>query len=68
MQHRELWHPTKFVQTPGGLRASRDLGQVIRGSRFVADAQARMYEKALRMHASGYLLDLGCYCLVPKKR
>ncbi len=60
MQQKELWHPTKFVQTRKGLRASRDPEQVVRGSRFVADAQARMYEKAIRDHASGRLLDLGC--------
>jgi SAM-dependent methyltransferase len=60
MQHQELWHPTKFVQTEKGLRASRDPLQVVRGSRFVADAQARMYERAIREHASGSLLDLGC--------
>ncbi|RPH31514.1 class I SAM-dependent methyltransferase [bacterium] len=60
MQQKELWRPTKFVQTRSGLRASRDPEQVVRGSRFVADAQARMYEKAIRDHASGRLLDLGC--------
>jgi SAM-dependent methyltransferase len=60
MQQKELWRPTKYVQTRQGLRASRDRDQVVRGSRFVADAQARMYEKAIRDHASGHLLDLGC--------
>ena len=60
MQHKELWRPTKFVQTRNGLRASRDPAQVVRGSRLVADAQARMYETAIREHASGQLLDLGC--------
>ena len=60
MQHKELWQPTKFVSTPKGLRASRDPEQVVRGSRFVADAQAQMYEKAIKEHASGSLLDLGC--------
>lgn len=60
MQRKELWHPTKYVRTSQGLRASRDRTQVVRGSRLVADAQARMYEKAIREHASGRLLDLGC--------
>jgi SAM-dependent methyltransferase len=60
MQHKDLWRPSKYVQTRNGLRASRDPKQVVRGSRFVADAQARMYEKAIREHASGQLLDLGC--------
>lgn len=60
MQRKELWRPTKFIQTEDGLRASRDPEQVVRGSRFVADAQARMYERAIRAHASGLLLDLGC--------
>jgi SAM-dependent methyltransferase len=60
MLRKELWRPTKFTQTPKGLRASRDPEQVVRGSRFVADAQARMYEKAIKEHATGKLLDLGC--------
>lgn len=30
------------------------------GSRFIGDIQARWYERAIRAHARGHLLDMGC--------
>ena len=60
MKNRDQWQPTKYVKTKQGLRASRDLRRVGMGSRFVVDVVAAHYERALRDHACGDLLDLGC--------
>ena len=60
MRYPERWRPTKFIPTKHGLRASRDPSVVGAGSRFIADIQARWYERALRTHACGRLMDLGC--------
>jgi SAM-dependent methyltransferase len=56
----ERWHATKFVRTRRGLRASRDPKHVGIGSRFIADIVAQWYERAIRAHARGRLLDMGC--------
>jgi SAM-dependent methyltransferase len=56
----EQWRSTKFVQTPKGLRASRDRKHVCTESRFIADIVAIHYARALQCHARGRLLDLGC--------
>jgi SAM-dependent methyltransferase len=60
MRNREAWKPSKFVQTPDGLRGSRDERELARSSRFVVDLHAPLYEDMLRRHARGSLLDLGC--------
>ena len=60
MRNIANWRPTKYVQTEGGLRASRDPARVAIESRLIADVAAAHYERALRQHASGELLDLGC--------
>jgi SAM-dependent methyltransferase len=60
MKNIDRWRPTKFVRTRGGLRASRDTRQVARCSRLVADRIATACYHALRTHARGVLLDLGC--------
>jgi SAM-dependent methyltransferase len=54
------WIPTKYVQTEAGLKASRDPKRVAVESRLIADLAAANYDCALRQHASGELLDLGC--------
>jgi SAM-dependent methyltransferase len=46
--------------TPQGLRGSRDERYLGIGSRFFADILARHYERAIRAHTTGRLLDLGC--------
>jgi len=56
----ERWRPTKFIATPRGLRASRDRSRVGVSSRCIADIQAQWYERVLRAHACGRLMDLGC--------
>jgi SAM-dependent methyltransferase len=60
VKNTERWQPTKFVNTARGLRASRDRREVAIGSRFIADIAAEWYERAIRAHARGRLLDMGC--------
>jgi SAM-dependent methyltransferase len=57
VQNRQRWQPGKFVSTKKGLRANpRKIGY---GSRFIGNIQAIEYEKLIKEHASGLLLDLG---------
>ncbi len=60
MQNKHLWKPSKFVLTPSGWKATRNTKELNRGTRFTADILARVYEGAIKRHASGVLLDLGC--------
>lgn len=60
MKSADRWHPTKYISTAQGLRAARDRGQVSIGSRFVTDLTAQCYERAIRAHTRGRLLDMGC--------
>lgn len=60
MRHRELWRPTKFVMIDGRLRSDQTGAHVAASSRLLTDMVAFHYEAALRKHARGRLLDLGC--------
>ena len=60
MKDEASWRPTKFVFDSTGLRASRDPAAVAVQSRMTADLTAGFMERALREHAAGALLDLGC--------
>lgn len=60
MKNRELWQPSKFVQSRGYWCASRDPLQVARQSRLMADILAAAYSEALSRYAFGDLLDHGC--------
>jgi SAM-dependent methyltransferase len=60
MRNPDRWRPTRFVETKHGWRGSSDARDVAPGSRHTADLQARHYAPALRAHARGRLLDLGC--------
>lgn len=60
MKNVEAWRPGKFVLRGGRLRASRDRRAVGIGSRLHADLVARFYDRALKLHARGRLVDLGC--------
>jgi SAM-dependent methyltransferase len=60
MRNPALWRPTKFVAAGGGLRASRDVRNVARGSRATVDLIADAYARVLRRHLRGVVLDLGC--------
>jgi SAM-dependent methyltransferase len=60
LRNIEDWRPTKFVRTARGLRASRIPAHVSVSSRFMVDNVAPYYERAIRAHAHGRLLDMGC--------
>ncbi|MBU0675090.1 MAG: class I SAM-dependent methyltransferase [Proteobacteria bacterium] len=60
MKNQENWQPGKYVYRKGKLVASRDTNEIRCGSRLVADLVAGLYDTALRRHAKGRLLDLGC--------
>jgi len=56
------WHESKFVADPrtGELRGSRNPSELSAGSRLIGDRIAAFYSTAIRTHAHGHLLDLGC--------
>src|SRR3984893_9643048 len=56
----EDWRPTKFIRSGQELRASRIPAHVAISSRFMVDLVAPYYENAIRAHARGRLLDMGC--------
>jgi SAM-dependent methyltransferase len=60
MRNIESWRPTKFVRVGRVLKASRTLEHVSVSSRFFIDIVAPLYERAIRAHAEGRLLDMGC--------
>lgn len=60
MQNVEKWAPTKFEMHGGEWRGSRNASYVLPASRLMADRVADAYTSALRAHARGRLLDLGC--------
>lgn len=60
MKQVDRWRPTKFVPAGDGYRASRDSREVAPASRMITDRLATVYPEALRHHARGRLLDLGC--------
>lgn len=60
MKEQEKWRPSKFIAVNGRYRASRDPKEVAPASRLITDRLAVVYEEALRRHARGALLDLGC--------
>lgn len=60
MQNTADWQPSKFVFRGGRLRASKDKRELGAGSRLIADLVAEAYERAIKDHARGRLLDLGC--------
>jgi SAM-dependent methyltransferase len=59
MKNAERWRPTKFITQGQRLRASRDPEHVSPASRFITDILAARYQRLLRQHARGRLLDLG---------
>jgi len=60
MRNQEKWEPSKYVYKKGQLVASRDRKEVAVGSRLIVDLIAAFYDRNLRRHAKGRLLDLGC--------
>lgn len=55
--YKAAWKPTKAELRRGRWRAAREGGVA---SRLTADLQIEAYERAIKEHARGRLLDLGC--------
>jgi SAM-dependent methyltransferase len=60
LPNADTWRPSKAELHRGHWRASRDVQQVSRRSRFSADLLIAAYERAIRKHAHGVLADIGC--------
>jgi len=60
MQNIQDWRPTKAELHGGSWRASRDPKEVAPGSRAMADWIIAAYEQAIRQHARGVIVDVGC--------
>lgn len=60
LKNREAWRETKYVFRGGSLLASSDPKEVNISSRLIANLIAASFLPALKSHASGRLLDLGC--------
>jgi hypothetical protein len=61
MKNAHLWEPSKFTLTNRGLRATRDPKYAGQGeSVFIGDILATIYERTIRQHVRGLLVDLGC--------
>jgi SAM-dependent methyltransferase len=58
MWPRDGWYPTKFERVGESWRSSRKAVPI--SSRLMADLVVAGYEKAIREHARGDLVDLGC--------
>ena len=60
VKDRALWKPSKYVRRRGRLMASRDVRDLGLGSRLNTDLVATLYDRELKAHARGRMLDLGC--------
>lgn len=60
MKAVEQWAPSKFIQSPKRGRWVANRAHVSPGSWYIVDLFAPLYEQAIRAHARGRLLDLGC--------
>ncbi len=57
MRNRDGWRPSKYVYKEGKLIASRDKDEASSGSRLMVNLVPEFYNKNLRQHAKGKLLD-----------
>lgn len=60
MRNKETWQPSKFEFVNGKWIASRDRRQVGLGSRLAAELIASRYDRYIKDHVRGRLIDLGC--------
>ncbi|MDE2228385.1 MAG: class I SAM-dependent methyltransferase [Alphaproteobacteria bacterium] len=60
MPNPQTWAATKAELHNGRWRASRDPAEVTVGSRIIGDILTDTYERLLRTHARGVLVDVGC--------
>jgi SAM-dependent methyltransferase len=60
VKSKSSWVATKYLHKNGKLKASRNTAEVSVGSRLVADLIGQFYNKHVKHHATGRLVDLGC--------
>jgi SAM-dependent methyltransferase len=60
MQNRDTWKCSKYEPAGDSWRASRNSNEVLAGSRLITDLVCAAYVAAIRKHATGRLMDLGC--------
>lgn len=60
MKHPEAWQPSKVIWVPRRNRYEANPAYVSLGSLFAVTLMAGRYEKVIRTHARGRLLDCGC--------
>jgi SAM-dependent methyltransferase len=60
LRNAEIWKETKYVLQNGKLLGSDNPAEVSIGSRLITNLVAANYLLALKSHAAGRLLDLGC--------
>jgi len=60
MKNQDQWKPTKYIFKNASLVSSKNPNFVNPFSRLMADIVASYYQPALKKHAKGILLDLGC--------
>jgi SAM-dependent methyltransferase len=60
MKNADRWRPSKYVFRKGRLVASRDRKEVGVASRLFTNLVAGFYDRNIKQHARGRLLDLGC--------
>jgi SAM-dependent methyltransferase len=60
MKNADAWRPSKYVFRRGRLAASRDRKEVGVASRLFTNLVAGFYDRGIKEHARGRLLDLGC--------
>lgn len=60
MKNIQSWRPSKYVLRKGRLSPSHDRRELSPSSRLIAQLIVDAYDDALKVHARGDLLDLGC--------
>lgn len=60
MKNKETWRPTKIVHTRSGFKPSSNEHLLNVASRLTTSCQIEHYQDAIRRHASGRLVDMGC--------
>jgi SAM-dependent methyltransferase len=60
VRNSQLWKPTKFTKSESDWVPSTNPAHLSAASNVTAERAITAYEAAIRSHASGHLLDLGC--------
>lgn len=60
MRNSAEWRPTKYAPRKGRWQVSRDPKELLPASRLSSSLALSATERAIRQHARGHLIDLGC--------